>query len=421
MKHNKKTQKIIKDYEDNKQYLILSNFTISLYFIYLQRNYSGLFFEQAKKEIFFLIKDYVRKNLNFNQEDISKNLNGFKQKQIIEYKRFVVKTIDNFLKKYKSTLQICNYLKFGDLLKEMKNEFLEWIDKLFYYQLQKSKSKIKQISTKNINNFELLIDNLTNSIFKEEGESKNYDVCINKKYMYFVNFDLFQDEKIKKFTEKTKLIYNCIITLWMNNSYMFTDRNIYSLFSKTEKNLSTINPQQLQEINEEIDKLRKTIIAINIEKTHITKKEKEKLEELSIENNLLTYTKIIYKSNNNATCYYLHEKPFLLKFIDTLNINQLFKIPIELIKINTPTMERITINIYLIQRIYGIKKYNTDTEHLIKFKNIFSQIDKDFDNMNKATKQNLKRSLITPRLEVFKEQKFIIDFELKNEGVLIKI
>ena len=203
----------------------------------------------------------------------------------------------------------------------------------------------------------------------------------------------------KAFTEYDRNVSDAITSLYVNddNNRIITPASIYRTMVHA-KNSETPGPEQLQAVQESVEKMRWTKVSIDM--TEELRKTKATIDDLPIENGvidapLLNITQMkVVAGGNEVIAYQINDTPILYNY--ALATNHILTLDASLLDIRDEygnklpnNKRRIAIKGYLLRRIQVMKGKTAQSKRIL-FQTLYDTISEESDNETKELSQPSK-------------------------------
>lgn len=227
---------------------------------------------------------------------------------------------------------------------------------------------------------------------------------------YSVDFSKLEEDGVslsKKLEPYDERVYIAAAALYNTGREIMTIQQIYSAMGYSGDASFTDN----QKINDSLTKMARTIIKIDNRR----EAETYKYDHFTYDGYLLPMERVTAMSGGNITGSAIHvfrEPPAITfarqrKQITTVDV-RLLESPLS------KTDANIRLEDYLIRRIARIKKDGSKTSNKILFETVFKNVGAETSMQRKRTRDKIKKLL-----EHYKQNRFVKNFKVKNDGVEI--
>ncbi len=216
--------------------------------------------------------------------------------------------------------------------------------------------------------------------------------------------------------EYERAIYNAIASHYIEKNKVITPAMIYRTLTGKIKTKANPSPEQKAKISKAIEKFGLMRAEINVTDELIERKLIKKNEKYTLNQNLISYTKISKSITTSSgeeievdDYYLLNDTPILYKYANM--IRQVYTIPIEVLNVPVSMNElSISIKNILIRRIeMASNQLNKKTNfNILDLKNLYDELDIDKKNKDKTRKV---RNIITKMLDYWKSISYIKDYQ----------
>ena len=312
---------------------------------------------------------------------------------------------------------------FNEFIKIIKEQNLENSEEIIK-QIQSMLDEIETLRSIIPDKFYMTNNKLSNEITKNFVDEDNIQLVVMKtpKHGEIITYNslTYKGEHINitgkhEFTAYDRAIHNAVCSLYVAGNETITPTMVYRAvngMSDSEK----ASPQAIEAISNSIDKSR--YMELKVDFTKEAEARNINIEKAVIEDYLLNATKVKIKTCGNIVeGYKINKMPMLYQYAQYTK--QILAVPSKLLdtkKATRNTEEIIPIKEYLVRRI-EVMKHDKTMSNKILYDTIFDEAGISHPTKEKSFKL---RADIKAILELWKNQKYIKNFEEYRQGKFIK-